>query len=184
MCRAHGLTDDDEILSHLPLCLPVARLVAVEGAITAGYVVNFGEPGNSGLASLRDVQPTFLIAGSHAWEAMYEHVTIRIRDAGWLKRRAYAFWIAVGHRVASRREPGGRGVRDRIAYALGWCLIYRSVRTKLGLRRVRVALAGPEPIAQPAHGFFDSIGLDIHATSSIPEAWPSVVDLTNGGQSS
>ena len=56
---------DDEVLTYLPLCHVAERLSSVINALGTGYVVNFGEGGESFAQDLRDVQPT-LFAASRA----------------------------------------------------------------------------------------------------------------------
>src|SRR5205823_4758319 len=43
----YGARQDEEVLSYLPLGHVAARLVSVVAAVRAGYVVNFGEGGES-----------------------------------------------------------------------------------------------------------------------------------------
>ena len=56
--EAFGTNANDEVLSYLPLCHVAERLSSSMNAIATGYVVNFGEGGESFPQDLRDVQPT------------------------------------------------------------------------------------------------------------------------------
>jgi long-chain acyl-CoA synthetase len=56
---------------------------------------------------------------------------------------------------------GGLGVGGRIVAFLGWLFLYRSLRQKLGLGRVRVALSGAAPIAPQVLEFFWAIGVPV-----------------------
>ena len=60
--RAFGTGPDTEILSYLPLCHVAERLSSVINGLGTGYVVNFGEGGESFAQDLRDVQPTLFPA--------------------------------------------------------------------------------------------------------------------------
>jgi len=83
-------------------------------------------------------------------------------DAGALKRFNYGVWMRVGGRVARRRWSGGqlRGL-DKIRYALGWLLLYRPLRAKLGMSRIKGVLSGAAPISPQVLEFFWTIGVPV-----------------------
>ena len=138
----YGARPDDEVLSYLPLCHVAERLVSVVVALRAGYIVNFGEGGESFANDLRDVQPTFFLGVPRVWERLAASVQVRMRNASWLKRRSYASW----------RGRGG---------PLPWLFLYRSLRQKLGMSRVRVALSGAAPIAPEVLEYFRSLKIAV-----------------------
>src|SRR5690606_25016434 len=105
-----AVAPDDEILSYLPLCHIAERLISVIDAIGLGYVVNFGDGGDDLAADLREVQPTFFLGVPRVWEKLLATITIRMGDAGWLKRANYRFWISRGQALARRRWRGRLGV--------------------------------------------------------------------------
>jgi long-chain acyl-CoA synthetase len=123
---------EDEVLSYLPLCHVAERLFSVIDALGAGYVVNFGEGGESFTQDLRDVQPTFFLGVPRVWEKMMAAVEIRMADASPLKRAAYK-----------------RG------------LFKKPLREKLGMSRCRNALSGAAPIAPQVLEYFQNLGVPI-----------------------
>lgn len=156
-----SLTPDDEILSYLPLCHIAERLISVINAIGLGYVVNFGDGVDELTHDLREVQPTFFLGVPRVWEKLMAGITIRIGDAGLLKRLNYRFWMARGARLARRRWSGGLGPLGTVQYALGWLLLYRSLRDKIGLGRARFALSGAAPVAPQVLEFFWALGVPV-----------------------
>ncbi len=151
----------DEVLSYLPLCHIAERLISVIDAIGSGYVVNFGEGGESFATDLREVQPTLFLGVPRVWEKMMAGVTIRMNDASRVKRATYRFWTKQGARVARRRMDGRLGPFDRLTYLLGWLALYRPLRKKLGLLRVREAISGAAPIAPQVLEFFWALGVPV-----------------------
>src|SRR5690606_1221130 len=93
------------------------------------------------------------------WEKLMAGITIRMADAGWLKRANYAFWMKVGASVARRRWQTGKvqGI-DKVRYALGWLFLYRPLRAKLGMSRIQGVLSGAAPIAPQVLECFWAIG--------------------------
>ncbi|MGI9098728.1 MAG: AMP-dependent synthetase/ligase [Solirubrobacteraceae bacterium] len=154
-------TPADEVLSYLPLCHVAERLFSVVNGLASGYTVNFGEPGGSLAGDLREVQPTIFLGVPRVWEKMLAGVQIRIGDASWLKRTVYGFWMRRGERIARRRIAGRERVTDRVLYAIGWALLFGSLRDKLGLGRVRCPLSAAAPIAPQVIEFFWTLGVRV-----------------------
>lgn len=150
---------DDEVLSYLPLAHVAERVVSEVAALHAGYVVNFGEGGESFVNDLQEVQPTFFLGVPRVWEKLMGSVEFRIRNASWLKRRMYALWRRRGGALGDARRAGR--ARVSLAGGLGWLLLYGSLRRKLGMARVRIALSGAAPIATEVLAYFWSIGVPV-----------------------
>jgi long-chain acyl-CoA synthetase len=142
--RAFGTGPDDEVLSYLPLCHVAERLGTVINGLGTGYVVNFGEGGESFAQDLRDVQPTLFAAVPRVWEKMLATVEIKMADASPLKRWSY--------RTATRLGSGRAGN----------ALALRALRDKLGLARVERAICGAAPIAPQVLEYFWKLGVPVY----------------------
>jgi long-chain acyl-CoA synthetase len=158
---AFGARPDDEVLSYLPLCHIAERLGTSADALVTGYVVNFGEGGEAFAHDLRDVQPTLFLGVPRVWEKMLATVEIKMADASRLKRAVYRFAMRRGRRLARRRMRGRLGPADRLVAALCWLLVFRSLRDKLGMGRVRTAISGAAPIAPQVLEFFWALGVPV-----------------------
>jgi long-chain acyl-CoA synthetase len=154
--------EGEELLSYLPLCHILERLLSTELALRAGATVNFGGGGESLGQDLREVQPHRFIGVPRVWEKMLATVEIRMSDASWLKRATYRTWLGVGRRIARKRlSRTPLTPVDRLLYAMGWVLLYRPLRQRLGLARVKLAGSGAAPIAPAVLEFFWAIGVPI-----------------------
>jgi long-chain acyl-CoA synthetase len=153
---------DEEVLCYLPLCHVAERLVSVATAIHVGYVVNFGEGGESFVNDLREVQPTFFLGVPRVWEKLMGSVQFRMGNASRLKRWTYAFWQRQGARTADGRRRGRRGAA--LSRALAWVFVLRSLHQKLGLSRVRIALSGAAPIAAGVLEYWWSLDVPLRET--------------------
>ncbi len=157
--RAFGVQAGDEVVSYLPLCHIAERLVSVINAVALGYTVNFPESPNTVPQDLAEIQPTFFLGVPRVWEKFLAGVEIRMEDASALKRANYRFWMTRGRAMSAKRLRGGSS--GGIVYFLGWLLLYRSVRRKLGLGRVREAISGAAPIAPQVLEWFWTIGVPV-----------------------
>jgi len=155
----YGARRDDEILSYLPLCHVAERLISVIVAVRAGYIVNFGEGGESFPNDLREVQPTFFLGVPRVWERLAAGVQFRVANASRIKRWNYNFWQRRGKKIAAPRMRGRR--RRRLSELFGWLFLGRSLRKKLGMSRIRVALSGAAPIAPDVLEYMWSLGVPV-----------------------
>ncbi|HEX9259033.1 MAG TPA: long-chain fatty acid--CoA ligase [Acidimicrobiales bacterium] len=153
--------DGHEVLSYLPLCHIAERVNSEIDALYFRVVVNFGQGSDSFAADMRDVQPTAFLGVPRVWEKLLAAVQTRIADATWAKRTTYALWLSQGRRIARKRMTGRMNPLDWALYSLGWLMLYRSLRDKLGLRRVRLALSGAAPIAPEVLEWFWAIGVPV-----------------------
>src|SRR3546814_9149856 len=137
------VSERTEVLSYLPLCHIAERLISGIDAVAQGYVVNFGESGESFTRDLADVQPTFFLGVPRVWEKLMAGITIRMADAGWVKRANYALWMRVGTKVARRRWASGhlKGL-DKLRYGLGWLLLSRPLPPTTRLPRATGGASG------------------------------------------
>ncbi|CAM3992515.1 long-chain fatty acid--CoA ligase [Kibdelosporangium persicum] len=158
---ALGAGPRDEVLSYLPLCHIAERLISVIDAVWAGSTVNFGEGGEAFPQDLRDVQPTVFLGVPRVWEKMMAGVEIRMADASWLKRLAYRTCLKQGRRLAPRRMAGRLGVVDKLVLAGCELLVFRPLRLKLGMSRVRVPVSGAAPIAPQVLEYLWAIGIPV-----------------------
>ncbi len=160
--RVWEATEDDELLSYLPLCHILERALSTVVALAARYRVNFGGGGESLVADLGEVQPTIFIGVPRVWEKMMATIEIRMADASWLKRKNHAFWMQRGRAFARKRLAGTAwSLLDQLSYAIGWVLLYRPLRERLGMARVRAAGSGAAPIAPQVLEYFWAIGVSV-----------------------
>ena len=160
--RAFRTGPHDEVLSYLPLCHVAERLGSVINGLGTGYVVNFGEGGESFAQDLRDVQPTLFAAVPRVWEKMLATVEIKMADASWLKRAAYRTAMRIGRGLAAKRMQGTLGPADRLRAAFASALALRALRDKLGLGRAERAVCGAAPIAPQVLEFFWALGIPVY----------------------
>jgi long-chain acyl-CoA synthetase len=161
LAQVEAVSTQDEILSYLPLCHIAERTNSLIDALWFGAVVNFGKGSDTFASDLAEVQPTAFLGVPRVWEKMLAAVEIHMADASWLKRTTYSFWMRQGQHVARRRMDGTVRAVDWLRYAIGWVVLYRPLRAKLGLRRTRLAISGAAPIAPEVLEFFWALGVTV-----------------------
>lgn len=170
---------DDVILSYLPLCHVAERAITTWTNASAGVLVHFAESIETVTTNLREVQPTLFFAVPRIWEKLKAGIEIKMMSASRLKRANYAFWMKVGTSMAHKMlaNGGSHTLQTRLMYAIGYVFLFRALRERVGLRKVRAASSAAAPIAPEVLFFFFSIGVVINELYGMTEN--SAVATTN-----
>ncbi|MEO8937448.1 MAG: AMP-binding protein [Burkholderiaceae bacterium] len=157
-----GFNERDEVLSYLPMAWVGDHLFSYAEAMAAGYCVNCPESGDTVMTDLREIGPTYYFAPPRVFENLLTQVTIRMDDAGAIKRGLFKFFMGVAKRCGADLMDGRPvGLGDRVLYAIGNLVIYGPLRNVLGMSRLRVAYTGGAAIGPDLFGFYRSIGINI-----------------------
>ena len=164
-------THKDLAVSYLPLCHVAERLFTVWTSAASGVQINFAESIDTVPQALREIQPTLLFGVPRIWEKMVAGVQIRMSGASRLKRANFALWMKVSRWIGSRlvANDGKHTIATRVVYGIGWLFLYRALRERLGLSRVRYAASGAAPISPEVLEFFMGIGLPMHEVYGMTE---------------
>ncbi|MBK9676810.1 MAG: AMP-binding protein [Betaproteobacteria bacterium] len=157
------LTPDEDVLSYLPMAWIGDHLFSYCEALVAGFTINCPESGDTVMTDLREIGPTFYFAPPRVFENLLTQVTIRMEDAGALKRLAFRYFMNVARRCGAEILDGKGGVSlaDRVLYGLGKILIYGPLRNVLGMSRIRVAYTAGAAIGPDLFRFYRSIGINM-----------------------
>jgi len=154
---------DDQILTYLPLCHVAERIFSTWTMAVCGTVLNFAESIETVQENLREVQPTLFFAVPRIWEKLHAGIMIRGLDATRFKRLWLKSGMALAGKIGEERIRNG-GVHtplSRVLYAIGYPLVFRALRERVGLRHCRWAGTGAAPIAPEVIQFFHGIGVDM-----------------------
>ncbi len=85
------LQQGGEQLAFLPLCHVAERTFTVFLPLRSGAVANFAESIETVPDNVREVAPTLFFAVPRIWERFYSGIAIRMKEATWIGRLAYAW---------------------------------------------------------------------------------------------
>ncbi|HVK33564.1 MAG TPA: AMP-binding protein [Burkholderiaceae bacterium] len=160
--RFDKLSDHEEVLAYLPPAWVGQNIFSYAQWLHCGYVVNCPESAATAAIDLKEVGPTYYFAPPRVFEALLTSVTIRMEDAGAVKKWLYKHFMALAQRVGPARMDGkALSVVDGLHYALGNLFIYGPLRNTLGFSRVRVAYTAGEAIGPDLFTFYRSIGINL-----------------------
>jgi long-chain acyl-CoA synthetase len=160
--RTNPMRDTDEILSFLPLCHIFEQLFTVLGHITVGHVVNFIESPDTVAENMMEVSPTVGHAVPRIWEKYYSTIMIRMSEATWFKKACFFTAVKIGrHRAHRRMHLKPVPLHTELLYRLAHFAVFRKLKERLGLDRMRIAYSGAAPIAPDILLFFNAIGVSL-----------------------
>ncbi|TVR27754.1 MAG: long-chain fatty acid--CoA ligase [Ilumatobacter sp.] len=164
-------THKDLIVTYLPLCHVAERIFSTWTHVSTGAVLNFAESIEVVNANLREVQPTIFFAVPRIWEKLHAAALIKSSDASRFKRAVLGVGLALGRRIGRIKvaHGGNHTLESRILYAIGWVIVFRAMRERLGLRRCRYAGSGAAPIAPEVLEFFIGLGVPVYELYGMTE---------------
>ncbi|MEQ1952903.1 AMP-binding protein [Mesorhizobium yinganensis] len=166
------LTEADSVLAYLPLAWVGDHYLNYAQGYVSGFCMNCPESSETVAQDLREIAPTFYFAPPRVFESLLTSVTIRMEDAGRLKRWIYKRWIGVAGKCGEAILEGRPvPLLARLDYALGKFLIYQPMRNVLGLANIRVAYTAGEAIGQDLFSFFRSLGINLKQLYGQTEAF-------------
>jgi long-chain acyl-CoA synthetase len=156
------LTEREEVLAYMPPAWIGQNIFSYAQWLACGYIVNCPESAATVTIDLKEIGPTYYFAPPRIFEGLLTSVTIRMEDAGALKKWLYKTCMAVARRVGPARMDGKPvSLLDRIKYRLGDWFIFGPLRNTLGFSRVRVAYTAGEAIGPDLFTFYRSIGINL-----------------------
>jgi long-chain acyl-CoA synthetase len=161
-CQFDQLTQDEDILSYLPMAWVGDHLFSFAQALVAGFTINCPESGDTVMTDLREIGPTYYFAPPRVFENLLTQVMIRMEDAGAIKRKLFAWAMDVAKRCGAEILDGKPvSGSDRLAYAVANLLVIGPLKNVLGMSRIRVAYTAGAAIGPDLFRFYRSIGVNL-----------------------
>jgi long-chain acyl-CoA synthetase len=176
-----GLREGDELLSYLPMAWVGDHIFSYAQGYVVGLVVNCPESAATVMTDLREIGPTYYFAPPRVLENLITQVTIRMEDAGFLKRWLFQYFMTLARRVGpALLDRQSVGMVDRLLYGLGTLLIYGPLKNTLGMSRVRVAYTAGEAVGPEIFNFYRALGVNMKQLYGQTEASVFVTIHPNG----
>jgi long-chain acyl-CoA synthetase len=166
------LDEQDEALAYLPLAWVGDHYLNYVQGLISGFCMACPESGDTVMADLREIGPTFFFAPPRTFEQMLTRVMIRMEDASALKRRIFHYFVGVARRYGEailNKQPVP--LHGRLLYWLGDILVYGPLKNVLGLSNVRLAYTAGEAIGPDLFSFYRSLGINLKQLYGQTEAF-------------
>ncbi len=154
--------EKDEFVSFLPLAWIGEQMMCLSSALLTGFTVNFPEKPETVQENIREIGPTIMFSPPRIWENMTSTVQVKVMDASRLKRSLYHWALPVGYEYADavfrkKAIPASLKLRYKMAYIF----VFRALKDRLGLLRIRSASTGGAALGPDVFKFFNAMGVNL-----------------------
>ena len=165
------LNPDDLIVTYLPLCHIAERIFSTWSSVASGCSLNFAESIETVQQNLREIQPTIFFAVPRILEKIHATIAIKGRDGTWFKKLWFGFGMKLSAVIGRQRvaNNGDFNLLARMLYIVGYPLVFRALKERIGMRRVRYAASGAAPIAPEVIRDFLGMGIPMYELYGMTE---------------
>ncbi len=154
------LTEDDRLLSFLPLSHALERTAGYYLPISIGAKVAFAEDFSRLQQNLTEVRPTLIISVPRVYEKVRAEILLKLEEASFIKKALFRWAVRVAsqnlHFICSNKARKGWFA---LKYGLADRLIFSKLKTVLGMDKLRLAVSGGGPLSVVDAEFF--LGMEI-----------------------
>jgi long-chain acyl-CoA synthetase len=165
------LTEDDDLMSNFPAAWVGDSFFATIPHLLTGARLNFPEEPETIAEDTREVGPDFIIYGPRQWESIVSDIQIKMIDAYPLKRFVYNLFMPLGYKMADMQLEGKRpNLLWRSLYGIAYLLLFRPLKDRLGLSKVRFAVTGSSVLSLDTFRLIHAIGIELRQNYASTEA--------------
>ena len=167
----YPLSEDDDLISNFPAAWVGDSFFATIPHLLSGARLNFAEEPDTVAEDTREVGPNFVIYGPRQWESLVSEIQVKMFDAHPLKRFVYHLFLPVGYKMADFNFQGKKpNLFWRALYGIAYLLLFRALKDRLGLSRVRFAVTGSSVLSLDTFRLIHAIGVELRQNYGSTEA--------------
>ncbi len=154
------VSEEDCIISYLPLAHIAERMISVHFPLTVGNAVYFVPDILKLGECLKEVRPHLFFGVPRVFEKIVAAAQLQIASAEGLKGGIARWAVRTGQAWHEKEQAGLRiGVKTALAKAVASALVHKKAKAAMGFDRVRYVACGAAPISEETLRFM--MGLDI-----------------------
>lgn len=150
----------ENYVSILPLPWIMEQLYVFGWGLISRLIINFVEEPETSMHDLREIAPHFVLFAPRLWEQIAADIRSGIMDATPLKRAMFDFGLKLGLRAL---KQGGRSW-------LADFILFRALRDRIGLSRLKSAATGGAALGPDTFRFFQAMGVPLRQIYGQTEA--------------
>ncbi len=167
----YPLSENDDLVSNFPAAWVGDSYFATLPHLLTGARLNFAEEPETITEDTRETGPNFVIYGPRQWESLVSDIQVKMIDANSLKRFFYNLFLPVGYRIAELNFQNKRpNLFWRILYGVAYIFLFRPLKDKLGLSKVRFAVTGSSVLSLDTFRLIHAIGIELRQNYASTEA--------------
>ncbi len=157
-------------LSMTPPAWIVDQMWGFGVALLGGMTMNFPETPETVTADFREIGPSLLISSSRFWEDLASKIRVKIDDAGFVNRKAFALAERIGTACVDRQaRKEAVPFILRFLHGLAKLLVFDPLLDRVGCSGFLSAFTGGHPISPDVIRFFRACGLNLKQCYGLTE---------------
>lgn len=168
-----SISDEDILLSFLPLCHSFERMAGYYTAMACGATIAYAESVETVRDNLAEVKPTIMTSVPRLFERIYNRVMKQMESAPAIRRKIFRWAIQVGKKYAKAKKlhviPATLAIQHKIADKL----VYSKLKAATG-GRIRFFVSGGAALGREYGEFFEAVGLQILEGYGLTESSPVI----------
>ena len=165
------LTEDDNILSFVPLGWAAEWVANEYRALAAGSVLNFPEEPETMQADIRELGVHYAFISPKLLEVQIGEVETNVADSTAFKKLVYHLLMPVGYRMAHFKiDKEEINLFWKILHKIAYLILFRQIRDRLGYLKARVLYTAGSIIAPESYYFYHGIGVNLKCAYGITES--------------
>jgi len=173
-------TQEDELLTYLPLCHVAERVFSAWLPVATGATINFAESPETVMQNLVELSPTYMFAVPRVLEKFYSRITTAMAEATWIGQKSFDAAMRVGMQRADALLAGEQPtIKIRILFQFADLIVFRNIKKVLGLDRINGLVSGAAPISRSLLKWFLAMGIPVDEAYGQTEA--GIVSITRAG---
>jgi long-chain acyl-CoA synthetase len=167
----YPMNEEDNLISNFPAAWVGDSFFATIPHLLTSAILNFPEEPETIAEDTREIGPNFVIYGPRQWEGLVSEIQVKMMDANWLKRLTYKLFLPVGHKIADMKFEGKTpNLFWRILHYIAYLSLFRPLKDRLGLSRVRFAVTGSSVLSLDTFRLIHAIGVELRQCYASTEA--------------
>lgn len=153
---------DDVVLSYLPLSHIAEQITSIYGPISAGAQLYFARSFEKLPDDLKEVRPTVFVGVPRVWEKFKAKAEAGIASQPPMRQRLVKWARGVTARFHDEQFAHKQSsLTLQAEYALARKLVFKPLKTRIGLDRARFLITSAAPISREVLEFFASVDMPI-----------------------
>ncbi len=167
------ITQEDRLLSFLPISHSFERMAGYYTALTAGATVSYAESIETVAQNLMEEKPTIVTTVPRLFERIHAQVIKNVESGSPVKKRIFYWALEVGRKYIAARKRGVVGPVLRVQQSLADSLVFSKLKERTG-GRIKFFVSGGAALARELGEFFEAIGIMIVEGYGMTESAPVI----------
>jgi long-chain acyl-CoA synthetase len=166
-------TQEDVLLSYLPLCHSFERMAGYYTATACGATIAFAESIETVRDNLVEVRPTVVTSVPRLFERFYNQIQKQFDGVSPFKRKVFHWALDIGRKSIKARRAGLVSPFLAAKHRIADKLVYQKLKARVG-GRVRFFVSGGAALAREFGEFFEALGITIIEGYGLTETSPVI----------